>query len=235
MKIAYNGGDFYGFQSQKEGIPTIANKLQEVFYSVGIFDKFIASGRTDKGVHASAQIISLDLPPFFKDFKKLQTLLNTKLYPALKIKQIWKVDEEFNARFSAKKRGYCYLLSQNSSPFLNSFSHFYVIKNESLIKEALGLLIGTHNFSAFMKVGSETKSPIRTIYRAKLRKIRNFYVISICGNGFLRSQIRLIVGFLLEIDKGNLKVCDFKAQLLGKEIFKIPCPPEGLFLSKVSF
>lgn len=235
MKIAYNGGDFYGFQSQKNDFPTIAKKLEEVFASVGIFNKFIASGRTDKGVHANAQVISLELPSFFNDFHKLQSILNTKLYPCIKVKHIWEVNQDFNARFSAKKRGYCYLLSQTSSPFLNHFSLFHTIKNEHLIQEALNLLLGTHNFSAFMKLGSKNSSTLRTIYRAKLRKTKNFYIISICGNGFLRSQIRLIVGFLLEIDKGNLKVCDFKAQLLGKQIFKIPCPPQGLFLSKVSF
>ena len=124
MRIAYYGGDFFGFQRQKDQV-TICGVLEEVFRSIGIFDLCVGSGRTDKGVHASAQVISVDIPEFHRDFDRLKQLLNTKLYPRIKIKQIWQVESGFHARFSVKRRGYCYVLSQKYSPFWVLFSHFY--------------------------------------------------------------------------------------------------------------
>lgn len=235
MRIAYYGGDFFGFQRQKDQV-TICGVLEEVFRSIGIFDLCVGSGRTDKGVHASAQVISVDIPEFHRDFDRLKQLLNTKLYPRIKIKQIWQVESGFHARFSVKRRGYCYVLSQKYSPFWVLFSHFYPLKNPLLMQESLNAFRGVYDFGAFMKNGgSGCESSVREIFHAKLVKRGDFYLISFWGNGFLRSQIRLMVGFLLEIDKGNLRVEDLKRQLLGEKIFSVPAPSNGLFLSRVDY
>ncbi|MCL9822541.1 tRNA pseudouridine(38-40) synthase TruA [Helicobacter colisuis] len=235
MRIAYYGGDFFGFQRQKDQV-TICGVLEEVFRSIGIFDLCMGSGRTDKGVHASAQVISVDIPEFHRDFDRLKQLLNTKLYPRIKIKQIWQVESGFHARFSVKRRGYCYVLSQKYSPFWVLFSHFYPLKNPLLVQESLNAFRGIYDFGAFMKNGgSGCESSVREIFHAKLVKRGDFYLISFWGNGFLRSQIRLMVGFLLEIDKGNLRVEDLKRQLLGEKIFSVPAPSNGLFLSRVDY
>lgn len=235
MRIAYYGGDFFGFQRQKDQV-TICGVLEEVFRSIGIFDLCVGSGRTDKGVHASAQVISVDIPEFHRDFDRLKQLLNAKLYPRIKIKQIWQVESGFHARFSVKRRGYCYVLSQKYSPFWALFSHFYPLKNPLLMQESLNVFRGVYDFGAFMKNGgSGCESSVREIFHVKLVKRGDFYLISFWGNGFLRSQIRLMVGFLLEIDKGNLRVEDLKRQLLGEKIFSIPAPSNGLFLSRVDY
>ena len=83
--------------------------------------------------------------------------------------------------------------------------------------------------------GSGAKGSVREIYKARLLKRGKFYIFLFWGNGFLRSQIRLMVGYLLEIDKGNLQISDLKKQLLGERIFSIPAPPNGLFLSSVKY
>ena len=235
-KIAYNGEHFFGFQTQKDA-NTVANKLTQALRSIGIFSSFVASGRTDKGVHASAQVISLKIPSFHKDLQNLKSRLNAKLYPFIKIKAIWEVSADFHARFSAKKRSYCYVIAQKQSPFLNPFSLFYPIKNEKLLKDSIKIFLGKHNFSAFMKKGGsgERNGSVREIYKIKLIKRGNFYLFYIQANGFLRAQIRLMIAFLLEIDKGNLSIKDLEAQLNGKEIFKIPALPCGLFLSGVHY
>ncbi|MCI5968978.1 tRNA pseudouridine(38-40) synthase TruA [Helicobacter sp.] len=234
MRIAYNGGAFFGFQRQN-GRQSVANALENVLHSVGIFSKIIASGRTDKGVHSSAQVIALEIPYFWKDLKGLQALLNTKLAPNITIKRIWEVDRDFHARFSVKRRGYCYVLSKYSSPFLTPFSLHYNLKNPSLMQQALKLFVGTHNFSAFKKQGSDEKTSVRTIFKAELREFKGFWILSFWGNGFLRSQVRLMVGFLLEIDQGNLTLKDLEAQLLGERRYRIPIAPNGLFLSRVDY
>lgn len=236
MKVAYKGENFFGFQSQKDK-NTIAKALKNALNSTGIFCDFEASGRTDKGVHASAQVISLEIPHFHKDLQNLKQRLNAKLYPEIKIKAIWQVKASFHARFSAKKRSYCYVISQSQNPFLSSFSHFYSIKNPQLLKDSLKNFIGRHDFKAFMKKGGsgDKSGSVREIYQAKLLKKGNFYIFYFQANGFLRAQIRLMIGFLLEIDKGNLSLKDLQNQLNGKEIFRIPAPSCGLFLSGVQY
>ncbi|RDU63081.1 MULTISPECIES: tRNA pseudouridine(38-40) synthase TruA [Helicobacter] len=253
MRIAYNGGAFFGFQSQKD-VLSVSGTIEAALQSVGIFSNFVGSGRTDKGVHASAQVISLEIPSYWHNLELLKQHLNAKLFPFIKIKQIWIVSEDFNARFSAKRRGYCYVLSKQNSPFLNAFSLPYSIQNVALFKQALEILVGTYDFRAFMKVGGcgdedinlqckEYKAKykeikgrsVRTIYRTRLLERRHFWILSFWGNGFLRSQIRLMVGFLLEIDKGHLGLEELKAQLMGKKIYRIPVAPNGLFLTRVDY
>ncbi len=247
MRIAYYGGAFFGFQSQKN-VLSVSSALEAALQSIGIFSEFVGSGRTDKGVHATAQVISLEIPYYWHNLENLKQHLNSKLLPWIKIKQIWFVPKDFNARFSAKRRGYCYVLSKHSSPFLNAFSFPYTIQNVSLFKEALNLFVGTHNFKAFMKKGgcgdsyienitnrnAETQS-VRTIYKTKLLESKDFWILSFWGNGFLRAQIRLMVGFLLEIDKGYLGLEELKAQLMGEEIYRIPIASNGLFLTRVDY
>lgn len=248
MKIAYNGGFFFGFQSQKN-VLSVSSVIESALQSVGIFSGFVGSGRTDKGVHASAQVISLEIPYYWRDLNSLKQHLNVKLQPFVKIKQIWRVSKDFNARFSAKRRGYCYILSKQASPFLNPFSLSCPIQNAALLKQALELFVGTYDFKAFMKNGgcgdcedeesvktNKTKGQsMRTIYKARLLERKYFWILSFWGNGFLRSQIRLMVGFLLEIDKGNLGLEELKAQLSGEKIYRIPVAPNGLFLTRVDY
>ncbi|MBX7490878.1 tRNA pseudouridine(38-40) synthase TruA [Helicobacter turcicus] len=234
MRIAYNGSAFFGFQSQND-VQTVANTLESVFKSVGIFSKIVASGRTDKGVHASAQVISLEIPHFWSNLKELKVRLNAKLASNIRIKRIWQVGDDFHARFSVKRRGYCYVLSKRASPFFMPFSLHYDFQNLDLIKQALQLFVGTHNFVAFKKQGGDEKSNVRTIFRAELREFRDFWILSFWGNGFLRAQVRLIVGFLLEIDRGNLTLEDLRAQLLGEWRYRIPVVANGLFLSRVDY
>ncbi|WP_297814285.1 tRNA pseudouridine(38-40) synthase TruA [uncultured Helicobacter sp.] len=252
MKIAYNGGEFFGFQSQKN-VLSVSCAIKSALRSLGIFSDFVGSGRTDKGVSASAQVISLEIPYYWQDLIALKQHLNTKLQPFIKIKQIWCVSKDFNARFCVKKRGYCYLLSKHTSPFLNTFSFPYSIQNTALLRQSLELFVGTHDFKAFMKKrgcgdrsakGQKSTSKkenaikgqsIRTIYRAKLLERKYFWILSFLGSGFLRSQIRLMVGFLLEIDKGNLGLEELKAQLKGEEIYRIPIASNGLFLTRVDY
>lgn len=248
MRIAYYGGAFFGFQSQKN-VLSVSSVLEAALQSIGIFSEFVGSGRTDKGVHATAQVVSLEIPHYWCNLENLKQYLNSKLLPWIKVKQIWFVPKDFNARFSAKRRGYCYVLSKRSSPFFNAFSLPYTIQNVALFKQALELFVGTHNFKAFMKRGGcgdsyrengkisknlETQG-VRTIYKTRLRESKDFWILSFWGNGFLRAQIRLMVGFLLEIDKGHLSLGELKAQLMGEEIYRIPVAPNGLFLTRVDY
>jgi tRNA pseudouridine38-40 synthase len=117
ITLSYDGSRFEGFQKQNHTSNTVANKLYEVLESMGIEEKIVASGRTDKGVHATNQICHIDLPTYWKDLKYLQKHINSKI-SNIYIKKIEKTTDDFHARFSAKRRVYRYIIStKKEKPF----------------------------------------------------------------------------------------------------------------------
>ncbi|NPA03591.1 MAG: tRNA pseudouridine(38-40) synthase TruA [Epsilonproteobacteria bacterium] len=236
--IAYDGSRFDGFQVQKHTSNTIASKLNSALKSLGINSKIVASGRTDKGVHATRQVISFQLPYFWNDLSKLRTLLNNRLSPYILIKSLQQVPPSFHARFSAKRRGYRYLLSLSPfDPFKAGYVTFLKEKVDfKKIKEGLSLFEGKHDFYYFHKSGSDPKTTTREIYTTKLYFYQNLAVIYFEANGFLRSQVRMMVEALLEVGREKLLLSELKLQLEAKERFITTlAPPNGLYLCKVIY
>jgi len=195
LTLSYNGTSYLGSQIQKETNNTILGQLTLVLFKLGIDSKVIASGRTDKGVHATGQVCHVDLPEYWSDFHKLKRVLNEMLPPSIKIKQIRRVDDDFHARYGAKKRVYRYLLKQEASnPFEDELITFDKNIDFSIIQKNIQLFVGEHDFVNFMKTGSDAKSTVRTIYKAFAYRYKDLMVLHFEANGFLRSQIRLMVG-----------------------------------------
>ena len=123
--IAYDGTHFLGSQPQTETPNTILGNLAKTLLSLGIESKIIASGRTDKGVHATGQVCHIDLPLYWSDLNKLQDALNKMLPKSIIVKNIKKVDDDFHARYGAKRRVYRYIIKEkDSNPFEDSFITF---------------------------------------------------------------------------------------------------------------
>lgn len=235
--IAYNGTKFYGSQIQEKEI-TVNGTLQEVLASLGIQTKIEASGRTDRGVHATGQVIHFDLPPFWTDTNKLQEVLNHKLLTSLHVRKIETVNDDFHARYSAKRRVYRYILKEGkSNPFFDEFITFVEKIDIELLKTAIKSFEGTHDFEGFYKKGSDNKTTIRTIFKATVYEHKGFTVLYFEANGFLRSQIRLMVGMSLGINSGKYSIEDLKNQLIptGQKISFKPAPSNGLYLAKIFY
>ena len=117
-------------------------------------------------------------------------------------------EDDFHARFSAKKKTYLYnfYISNVNIPFLDSFA---LRVNDNLdiekIEKEICSLIGEHDFSAFCASGSSAESKVREIYSARILKNDLFYSLEITGNGFLYNMVRIIMGTLIEIGYGKLK------------------------------
>ena len=235
--IAYNGAYFYGSQVQIDKKQTVMGVLGGALKKIGIDTKLHFSGRTDRGVHASFQVVHCDLPPFWNNLSKLEHVLKQHLPSSIHIRRIKKVNDDFHARYSAKKRSYRYLIStQTPNPFEADFITFVPHLDIPKIKEALPLFQGEHNFEYFMKTGSQTKNFVRTIFKTRLYTYKNKTILTFEANGFLRSQIRLMVGFLLEISKGNRTKEELLKQLNRDEQFKIKLAPHnGLYLAKINY
>jgi len=237
MTIAYNGANYFGSQVQKETDQTINGQLEKALKLLQIEAKIHASGRTDRGVHASRQVIHFDLPPFWTDLNKLEDSLKRILPSNIGIRRIEHVDDAFHARYSAKKRAYRYVIStQKPNPFLTDLVTYIETINEAKIKEAIKYFEGEHNFENFKKSGSETKNFVREIYKTSVYNYKGYTVLYFEANGFLRSQIRLMVGFLLEISSGKYGKEDLLEQLDCKKNFKIkPAPHQGLYLCNIKY
>lgn len=234
--ISYDGTAYLGSQTQPNGL-SVEDALQEAFKTLNINTKIILSGRTDRDVHATGQVFNCVLPSFWHDLKKLKDILNRHLPLSIKIRNIIEVDENFHSRFHAKKRVYRYLVSSKELSVFNS-KYISYCKNidEEKIKEAIKVFIGNHDFEYFHKKGSDKENTVREVFDTAFYKYKDVYVFKFTANSYLRSQIRLMVGFLLKISEGKLSIEDLKEQLdMKKIVFRTPASPYGLYLSKVYY
>jgi len=213
---------------------TIQGEIEKALYKLNINSFISYAGRTDKGVHALNQVISFNIPSFWEKDKLLKEL-NKILNPYIHIKKLEIVENSFNPRFDAKKRSYRYLISKNFSPFTNDYITYYPNPiNILLLKKALKLFEGEHDFEYFAKTGSEVNNYIRTIYKTNIFEYKSLIVIKIEGNGFLRGQIRLIIDFLLKINEKKLTLSDLKRQIDKKALYsKHLASPNGLYLERI--
>lgn len=236
--ISYNGGKFHGSQVQNDK-HTVANAILKALKKFNIDTQIDFSGRTDRGVHATYQVISFDVDAdiWSQKIDLLKNILNKTLAKSVYIKSMAIVDDTFHARYSAQKRVYRYLITdRQTTPFNDDLITYVDTINYDILKDATKEFIGTYDFEYFSKLNPQIKSTIRTMYDARFYKYKDIYVFKFEANGFLRSQIRVMVGFLLAISKGKLSLEDLKNQLQKKEqVFNRPAPSNGLYLSKVKY
>lgn len=232
MRLAYNGTHFLGSQIQSESPLTIFGTLQRVLAKLGIEYRVVASGRTDRGVHATGQVCHLELPPYWSDLKRLKSTLNEMLPSSIRIKKIVAVADDFHARYSAKKRTYRYILkAEESNPFEAEFVTFIKELDLQALSRKIKLFEGRHDFAEFMKTGSDTKSSIRRVYSSSVYSYKGYTILRFEADGFLRSQIRLMVGALLTL---NAEQIVEKLQRRANHKLR-PAPPNGLYLAKILY
>lgn len=231
IDFSYDGSKFNGFQRQ----PKVRSVQKEIEKALSkIYDKKIeikGAGRTDAGVHANMQVASFDAPCFEKSLsKKLNNLLN----PDIVIKKAIKVNDDFHARFSAKKKEYIYKV--NIGKYKSSLNDYYFQDSfnfdVSLMKEAIKYLIGTHDFHNF--VSGENESSVATIYSIDINKYFGKMEIRFVGSHFYRYMVRNLVGLLLNV--GRYKVSFKMAEKMVNSTEKInmpTAPASGLYLNRI--
>ena len=156
---------------------------------------------------------------------------------SIRVLSIYQVNNNFHARFSAKKRSYRYIISKKP---LTAFNSNYMTYKGGLdleiMKEAANEFIGIHDFEFFSKNGSEPISTIREIYSIKIYEYKNIIVIKFNANSYLRSQIRMIVDFLFKISDKKVSIEDLKNQLNKKKLVSWTlAPASGLYLSRINY
>jgi tRNA pseudouridine38-40 synthase len=234
--IAYDGSHYFGFQKQTSTKQTIMYALEEALSSLHIHSNITGSGRTDAGVHASGQVIHFDLPEYWSDLQKLKCNLNRKL-DDIHIKHITHVPDDFHARFWAKKRVYRYVFkTKDVSVFEKRYISQYRAFDAHLLQEALHCFEGKHDFDYFRKTGTQTHTSIREIYATYYKEKQGYHFIYFEANGFLRSQVRMMVDAAMQCATETLSIEALKAQISCsvKHSTKL-APPEGLYLARIIY
>jgi len=239
ITISYDGSKFNGFQIQnnRQKVTTVAGVITKALKNLNILTTLVGSGRTDTGVHATAQVLHCKIPEFWHDLIRLKDELNRMINPNIYIKTIELVNDEFHARFSAKKRLYRYVLySGEYQPFLSDYALHVKSIDAKKLDAILQNFIGTHDFKNFKKQGSDTNSNIREIFKAGAYTHNGITIIYFLGNSFLRSQVRMMSNFSLEIMNEKLTSKQLKEQL-NTEIKHSTgvIPSSGLYLAKIFY
>ena len=235
--LAYDGSVFEGFQRQKRTERTVVQTLERALRSLGIAGPVTGSGRTDAGVHATGQVIHLDLPPHWQrqSLEKLRRHLNGKL-EAIFIKHIRTVPENFHAQYLARERIYRYIFRPQPSIFERKYVAALNPKDWEKLQQALILFQGTHDFKYFMKTGSDTRSSVRNVYKAYALQRQGYGFIYFHANGFLRAQVRMMIHAAAAVADGSLSLCELEEQLASSTRYCTGlAPPEGLYLARVLY
>ena len=238
LTIEYDGSKFSGWQKQS-GKRTIQKELEDAFLRMlGEKVTVEGSGRTDKGVHALAQIASVQFEKPIP-IKNIKEALNDQLPEDIRIKRVQSAPENFHARFSAKKKTYRYVVvigqkSAIESSFVGSYPYEVDL---NLMKQATRLFVGKHNFKGFCSANAQVTNFEREVYELNVTKRGQKYIFEISGNGFLYNMVRIIVGTLLEVGSKRIAIDRVKNALktgqrkyAGKTM-----EPNGLYLKKVEY
>jgi len=235
--LQYDGTGYSGWQIQRGQI-TVQQKITESIETL-IKEKInlIGSGRTDSGVHAFGQTANFRTAQEI-DQQRFLYSLNSVLPRDISILKLEKADENFHARFDARKRSYFYLISKYKSPFYDKYSWFYHFKLDcSKLNHLAGSVLGKQDFSSFSRKNTDTQNKVCEIYEAHWRETRSMVVFYISADRFLHGMVRAVTGTLLFALKNNLDG-EYIEQVINarnRERAAEAVPAKGLFLFKVKY
>lgn len=250
LLIEYDGTAYHGWQIQKNK-PTIQNIIEEnILRITGEKTKVIGASRTDAGAHAFGQVAAFKTQSMLEP-ETIRKALNAVLPFDIRIREISEVNDSFHPRYDAIKKSYFYIIANQrlSSAFL--YRYTWIVQQtleQSFMNEAVQVLIGKHDFSAFQGTGSSIKTPIRDVFSFSIKDLKsldfmttrfkgNFIKIRIEANGFLRHMVRNIVGTLVEIGRGRISSHEMKDILKSRNrrLAGPTAPANGLFLEKIVY
>ena len=236
VTIAYDGSNYQGFQAQKNGLG-IQQVIEETMTKIAK-EKIVifASGRTDKGVHALAQVYHFDTNNKMKEQAWFRAL-NTYLPDDIRVLKVEQVSDTFHARHSVVKKTYTYVITKDYNVFQRHHETYIQYPLDiTAMQQALTEFIGTHDFKGF-GVYVEHKPTIKTMYEATLVETDTHLVFTFTANGFLKYMVRSMVGTLIDIGRGKKEIDTIKTILEHKErhLVSKTAHPEGLYLTKVFY
>lgn len=242
LDIEYDGSLFAGWQHQADQ-PSVQQAIEQAIEKFsGEAVRLRAAGRTDAGVHATAQVAHVDLVKAWPN-DKVRDAVNAHLQAAgarIAILKATIVPEDFDARFSATGRHYLYrILNRRAPSALEKGKIWWVPKrlDAGAMHEAAKILLGRHDFTTFRSTQCQANSPIRTLERLDVSRTGDLIEVRASARSFLHNQVRSMVGSLKRVGEGGWTAADLKTALDARD--RAACgqvaPPDGLFLVGVDY
>jgi len=240
LLIEYDGRPFHGFQAQAE-LPSVQGSLERAIKKFcGEDIRVNAAGRTDTGVHATGQVVHVDLA---KDWpaETVRNALNFHLMPdPVSVLASEVAEGDWHSRFSATGRRYRYrILNRMSPPALDQGRVWHVKKplDAEAMHEAAKVLIGHHDFTTFRDLACQAKSPMKTLDVANVFREGEEVILEFASRSFLHRQVRSMTGTLAEVGVGRWSKDDVREALEARD--RRACgpvaPAEGLYLTGVAY
>jgi tRNA pseudouridine38-40 synthase len=242
IDIEYDGRLYAGWQRQAE-LPTVQAAIEKaIFAFTGESVTIRGAGRTDAGVHATAQVAHVDLA---RDWRadKVHGALNAHLALAgehVAALGVTAVDGDFDARFSAKARHYLSVILNRRAPAALMRGNVWHVPrplDERAMHAAAQRLLGRHDFTTFRSVQCQSDSPVKTLDRLDVTRIGDLIEIRASARSFLHNQVRSMVGSLKRVGEGGWSAGDLQAALEATNRARCGqvAPPDGLYLVKVDY
>ena len=242
LDLAYRGSAFHGFAANPD-VPSVEAHLADALRRVLRHDvRLFVAGRTDRGVHASGQVVSFDTDASHFDADKLRKALNKLLGPDIVIGDVREADPDFHARFSATGRRYRYRILPSETPDPQRIDVVWWVPSPVSLVEldrVAPLVVGAHDFSGFCRKpkGQPEASLIRRVFDASWEQVNDELHFVIFANAFCTQMVRSIVGASVEIARGRVQP-DLVETLLetgDRSLAPEIAPPQGLTLIEVMY
>lgn len=242
LTISYDGRRYCGYQVQKNGVSIqemLGKAAQTVF---GAPCSITGCSRTDSGVHARDFKATLEPPENGPNIPadKVAVAMNCHLPEDISVLSSCIVSAAFHPRYDVKAKTYTYLIhnAKTRDPFLAGRAYHYPRPlDEHAMDRAAAMLVGTHDFSAFMASGSDVVDTIRTIYSCRVIREGDLLSIEVNGNGFLYHMVRILVGTLISVSEGKLTCYDIPKIIASgnRSLAGFTAPACGLYLTHIFY
>lgn len=240
LKVSYEGTRYQGWQKQETSDNTIQGKLEKLISRMcGEEIAVQGSGRTDAGVHALGQIVNFHTSCEMSLQDMLQ-YMNQYFPEDIAVTEIDEVAERFHSRLNATGKRYCYRVWNSSIPNVFWRRYAYTVEEKldvDAMKQAAGYFLGEHDFKAFTSTKKGKKSTVRRIDAIDIEREGDLLSFTFRGNGFLYHMIRILVGTLLEVGRGERMADSIPEILASKERENAGAlvPGKGLVLEEVYY
>ena len=244
LLVSYDGTNYSGWQAQRRQ-RSVQETIEDAIAGVtGQKVRILASGRTDSGVHALGQVVSVRLETRLSA-EVLQRALNAVLPRDIAVLDATETHDGFHPTHHAVRKRYRYVIHDGPvrDVFRRGFCwHFNQGRlDEAAMQRSAAALVGTHDFSSFETTGSRLKDKVRTIFELSVRRggdsQQDLITIEVEADGFLYNMVRALVGTLVEVGRG-VQGETWPAEVLkaaDRRLAGPTAPPQGLFLVKVDY
>lgn len=240
LTIEYDGSGYCGWQRQDSGPSVQAALEQAVLGFCQAATVVQCAGRTDAGVHATAQVAHFDAPREYRT-DRVRDGLNFHLRPhPVAVLAAEAVDDDFHARFSAIGRSYLYRIVNRRAPAALDVGRVWwvpVALDVDLMQKGADQLLGHHDFTTFRASECQAKSPMKTLDELTVTRVGEEIHITTAARSFLHHQVRNMVGTLRLVGEGKWTPADVRRALEAKSRSAggPTCPPDGLYLTGVKY